>query len=102
MRNPAALGRRDGNHAEIAKWYEDAYCSVIDLHALGLGIPDLLIGVGGRAFLREVKTEHGHLEDSQTAFAKTWRGGKIEVVRSLHDVTNDVLQLRQHVSRGRY
>jgi hypothetical protein len=102
MRNPAAQGRRDSNHSEIAKWYEDAYCSVLDLSHVGFGCPDLAIGVGGRMYLREIKFERGHLEPSQKRFQETWRGPKIEVVRTQADVINDVLQLRQTISRGKF
>lgn len=102
MRNPATQGRRDTNHADIAKMYEDAYCNVIDLSHVGFGCPDILIALSGRAYLREVKFERGHLEASQKTFQDTWRGPKIEVVRTQADVINDVLNLRQTISRGSY
>lgn len=102
MRNPAAQGRRDSNHADIAKMYEDAYCTVLDLSHVGFGCPDLAIALAGRMYLREIKTDHGHLEASQKTFQTTWRGPKIEVVRTQADVINDVLNLRQTISRGSY
>lgn len=102
VRNPAAQGRRDSNHGDIAKWYEAAYCTVIDLSHVGFGCPDLAVALAGRMYLREIKTAAGNLEASQTTFAATWRGPKIEVVRTQADVINDVLNLRQAISRGSY
>lgn len=74
MRNPAAQGRADANHSDVRGWYEELFCSVLDLHSVGMGCPDFLIGCAGRSELVEVKTEHGQLEPSQVTFQKTWRG----------------------------
>jgi hypothetical protein len=102
MRNPAALGRPDSNHSDVVKAYEDAYCTVLDLSKVGFGCPDILIALGQRCYLREIKTEHGHLGPAQKRFMDVWRGPKIEVMRTQADVLNDILNLRQHISRGRY
>lgn len=96
MRNPVAQGRPDANHAEIVKRYEQQYCNVIDLSKVGFGCPDILIALGRRCFLREIKTEDGELEPSQIRFASVWRGPKIEVIRTLDEVDLDV----RRASRG--
>jgi hypothetical protein len=100
MRNPARQGRPDSNHAQVRAWYEALYCSVIDLHEVGHGCPDFLIGVAGRSELVEVKTEHGHLEASQIRFQDEWRGSKVQVVVTHADVINHVLNVSERVSRG--
>jgi hypothetical protein len=103
MRNPAAQGRRDSTHADIVRWYEQAYCNVIDLSHVGGGCPDILIALNRQCcVLREIKSDMGSLEASQKTFQATWRGPKIEIVRTQADVLNDVLQLRQGISRRNY
>jgi len=101
MRNPAAQGRPDANHADVQGWYEELFCSVVDLHEVGFGCPDFLIGCAGRSELVEVKTEHGSLEPSQIRFQRDWRGSKVQVVRTQGDVINHVQNIRERVSRGR-
>jgi hypothetical protein len=101
MRNPAAQGRADSNHGEIVKRYEEMFCNVLDLHKLGFGCPDILVAFSGWCGLREIKTEAGNLEPSQKRFMETWRGPKITVIRTIADVDNDVLNIRQQVSRGK-
>ena len=91
--------RVDANHHEVIGWYEQLYCSVVDLHEVGFGCPDLLVGCAGRSELVEVKSEHGQLEPSQITFNKTWRGNKVVVVCTHADVLNHVLNIRERVSR---
>ena len=94
MRNPAAQGLPDANHAAIVKAYKDCYCSVFETHHVGFGFPDLIIGVGGVTCLVEIKGEDGHLRASQETFISTWRGGKVEVVRTRQDVIDHVTRVR--------
>jgi hypothetical protein len=91
--------RTDANHTDVIGWYEQLFCSVVDLSGVGGGCPDLLIGCAGRSELSEVKTEVGHLEPSQIRFQRYWRGGKIVVVRTQADVINHVQNIRERVSR---
>jgi hypothetical protein len=101
MRNPSAQGRTDANHSEVTGWYEELFCSVVDLHAVGGGVPDLLIGCAGRSELVEVKTEHGQLEPAQVTFIRDWRGAKVVIVRTQADVINHVMNIRERVTRGK-
>lgn len=101
MRNPAAQGRADSNQSEIKGWYEELFCSVLDLHSIGFGCPDLLVGLAGVTELVEVKTEEGQLRPSQLRFQHDWRGKKVVVVRTHSDVINHVQNVRERVSRGR-
>lgn len=76
--------KRDQNQAEIIAALFAAGCSVQDLHAVGGGCPDLLIGriVGGekRCFLLEVKMaknakgEPKQLTPDQVNWHWSWRG----------------------------
>ena len=100
MRNPAAQGRPDANHAEVKGWYEELYCSVVDLHGVGFGCPDLLVGLAGHTDLVEVKTEAGQLKPSQKRFQSVWRGAKVVVVRTHADVINHVQNVREFGSRS--
>ena len=61
MRNPAAQGRPDANHTDVVRWYEQCFCSVIDCHSLGMGVPDLIVGCGGlmRSLLGETAEGSG-------------------------------------------
>lgn len=93
--------RVDNTHAEVIAAYEAAYCNVLDLSKVGFGCPDILVALAGRCYLREIKGEHGQIEPSQKRFMDTWRGPKIQVVRSHADALNDVLNLRESISRGR-
>jgi len=99
MRNPAAQGRPDANHAEVKGWYEELYCSVVDLHGVGFGCPDLLVGLAAHTDLVEVKTDTGQLKPSQKRFQADWRGAKVVVVRTHADVINHVQNVRERASR---
>lgn len=101
MRNPAAQGRPDSNHAMIVAHYRALHCSVFDTHAVGLGFPDLVVGIGGMTALVEVKDEDGKLRASQELFIRTWRGGKVEIVRTERDVEDHVQRVRSRFSEGR-
>ena len=72
----------DANHGAIAHALRQCGASVVDLRAVGAGVPDLLVGYRGASWLLEVKTDAGKLRESQDVFAATWRGGPVVVVRS--------------------
>ena len=95
MRLPAARGRPDANQAAIVEAYELLGCTVVDLHAIGYGTPDLLVGLGGCIDqLVEVKVKSGRLMSSQKQFFEAWRGRKPVVVRTIDDVHQHVQKLR--------
>ena len=95
------FSHRDKMHEEVVSWYEELYCSVVDLHTLGHGIPDLLVGCVGLCELAEVKSEDGHLESNQITFQNNWRGANVVVVKTHSDVINHVANMRERVSRRR-
>lgn len=100
-RNAAAKGLPDANHPEIVAQYEELYCSVIDLHGIGFGCPDILVGIAQSVNeLVEIKTEFGTVEKSQVRFQRDWRGSKVTIVRTRADVIHHVQRVRERISRG--
>lgn len=81
--------QRDGNHTAIVRRLREAGRSVLELHALGKGAPDILVGWGGNTMLMEIKNpdsvKGGHnkvVAKGQAAFRATWKGCKVLVVTS--------------------
>lgn len=71
--------RTDRNQAEIVQALRDAGCSVLPLHAVGGGCPDLLVARHGVNYLIEVKDgskppSRRTLTPDQIEFFDTWRG----------------------------
>lgn len=73
--------RVDENQRAIVKALRKAGASVQPLHTVGDGVPDLLVGIGGKTFLVEVKNEKGTLTPDQIRWHSEWRGAKPLVVR---------------------
>ena len=82
--------RRDTNHVEIVRALRAAGASVLELHAVGGGCPDLLVGYRRYNYLLEVKRpgvagrKRGAVQnatnDAQASFAARWRGGSVHTV----------------------
>jgi hypothetical protein len=92
-------GRRDTTHSEVKKELLALGASVVDLADVGGGVPDLLVGFCGCAFLVEVKSKDGKLRPGQVDFASTWRGGKVEVLRSRESAREWYLRTRGELCR---
>lgn len=86
---------RDANQAERVKDYEQLGCSVVDLGALGMGCPDLLIGCTGLTDLAEVKMPDEELRPNQQTFNARWRGSRPWLIRTLDDVIAHVKDMRR-------
>lgn len=92
--------RRDKNHGELQRAFEQLGCSVADLSGAGIpGWPDVVVGVAGRNHLVEFKnpeTRYGRagLNDNQQAFARDWRGGKLYAVSTVQEVAALVRNLK--------
>ena len=77
--------KRDGNHGEIVTALKAIGASVVDLAAVGGGVPDLLVGYRTRNWLLEVKLP-GRIgkrprgqaqiatEEKQSKFRAAWQG----------------------------
>lgn len=71
----------DANQQEIINALRAAGASVLPLHRLGGGAPDLLVGYRGANLLLEVKVERGTMNPRQEAWGTRW-AGSMAVVRS--------------------
>ena len=71
--------RTDGNHAEIVKALRGIGASVLDIHDLGSGAPDLVVGFRAINLLLEVKDgrlppSRKKLTPDELKFFDEWRG----------------------------
>ena len=64
----------DANQAEIVQALRDVYCSVLLLHRVGQGCPDIAVGYRGRTYFIEIKTDKGKLTPREQEFMDGWRG----------------------------
>jgi len=94
----------DANQQALIERFECWGWSVTSLHAVGQGVPDLLVAGTQRAHpfqrvtaLVEVKTPTGKLRDTQRAFIAAWRG-PVYVARAVEDV-DDLVHARLTPSR---
>lgn len=87
------VGSRDANHEEVAGWYRDCFCNVVDVSNVP-GFVDLVVAASGLMEPVEVKTEEGDLSEANKTFAKTWRGPKIVIARTQDDVIKHVERMR--------
>jgi len=84
--------RVDDNQPEIVNALRQIGCSVQPLHAVGRGVPDLLVGVAGVNLLLEVKDgnktpSEQKLTKTQEAWHAEWVGQKA-IVRSVEEAIN--------------
>lgn len=75
--------RADANQARIVAALRKAGATVVSLHTIGKGCPDLLVGYRTKNYLLEIKTEDGKLTPDQQQFFNTWHGN----CQIVHDVT---------------
>lgn len=79
-------GNTDANQKQIVADLRRCGFSVILLHSVGSGVPDLLVCDSSRCVLVEIKTPKGKLSPSQIKFMESWRGPKIHVCHSTEEV----------------
>ena len=68
--------KADSNHAEIIGFYEELFCSVLDLHKVGGGAPDLLVGCAGRSELSKLSPKlasYGRIRYCSTSYGAATR-----------------------------
>lgn len=71
--------RTDANQKEIVAVLRAAGCSVVSLHRVGDGVPDLLVGRAGRNYLLECKIPGRGLNDKQQEWHRAWAGQRAVV-----------------------
>lgn len=88
--------RVDDNHGQIAEALRAAGCTVLHLHQVGGGCPDVLAGIDGRNLLIEIKDgskppSRRQLTADESAFHATWRG-QIAVVSTVAEALELALE----------
>jgi len=66
--------RTDTNQAEIVKALRRVGAIVQDLHEVGKGCPDILVGYHGKNYLLEIKYQGGKLNEREKEWHADWRG----------------------------
>ena len=87
----------DSNQPEIVATLRGMGCSVQHLHAVGKGVPDLLVGCRGVNLLVEVKVDGNGLNDLQVAWHTKW-AGQAEIVRSSEQAAELVQTVWAHTT----
>ncbi len=85
--------RVDKNHKSIVQCFRKLGCSVLSLHAVGKGCPDLLVCYQMQLYLVEVKDTGGKLNTLQEDWHRKW-GSPVYVVRSNNEVVSLLNKLR--------
>lgn len=86
---PRYAAKVDQNQQLIVETLRQIGASVEPLHAVGRGVPDLLVGFRDRTYLLEVKTDQGELNADQRAWHGRWRG-QVAIVRSADEALNAI------------
>jgi Holliday junction resolvase len=81
--------RTDRNQADIVNALRTIGATVESLHAVGGGVPDLLVGYNGATYLIEVKTATGRLNQLQREWHAAWRG-QVAVCRSVDEAIETI------------
>ena len=84
--------RSDGNQQEIVDHLRAIGCTVQDVHALGHGFPDILVGWRGRNYLFEIKTIRGKITPDEKEFAKYWKG-QVALIRTFEQAVEYIPNL---------
>jgi len=81
--------RVDQNQARLVGELRWMGATVLHLHTVGKGCPDILVGYKGRNYLFEIKDpdkppSKRKLTDDEEMFHNTWTG-QVNIIMSLHD-----------------
>ena len=75
----------DKNQRAIVQALRQCGYTVLHLHAVGRGCPDLMVGRDGVNYLIEVKSAKGKLTPQQVTFFGHWQG-QVMIIRSVEEV----------------
>lgn len=81
--------RADANQAEIVAALRKAGATVVSLHTIGKGCPDILVGYRTKNYLLEVKTDTGKKTPDQKAFFETWNG-TCQIVHNVNEALETI------------
>jgi hypothetical protein len=92
----------DGNQTAVVAALRAAGASVLHLHEIGRGAPDLLVGIAGVDALVEVKdgakaASARKLNEDQVAWHREWRGRTVTVITS----AREAFDFARHLAGGR-
>lgn len=87
--------KRDAIHCAIVGAFRDMGFSVADMAHAGHSFPDLVVGWSGISHLVEIKTGKAPMTPGQTAFAASWRGSPVVVLRSVTDAVDWAVNIRR-------
>ncbi len=76
--------RTETNQALIVMGLRKAGATVQDIHVVGFGCPDILVGYKNVTYVMEIKYNRGKLNDKEKAWHLNWRG-QVAVVKSVND-----------------
>lgn len=76
------IARVDKNQVEIIDTLRRAGASVLLLHQLGRGCPDIAVGYKNETYLMEIKSKGGRLTQDEQYFFDWWKGHAIVVYNS--------------------
>lgn len=91
-------GRRtDSNQSAIVTALRAVGATVVDLSAVGRGVPDLLVGFRGQTYLLEVKNKLGRNRTTadQEVFYEWWRGTPAVIVYTTDDALKAIDAIRE-------
>lgn len=74
--------RVDANQKGIIKRLRSFGASVQDIHEVGQGCPDIMVGFRGINFLFEVKTEGEDLNEREKEWNDEWKGTSYKIYNS--------------------
>jgi hypothetical protein len=86
---------RDAIHCAVVGAFRQIGLSVYDSSHAGKSFPDLVVGSGGVTYLVELKTGNASMTEGQAAFADTWRGSPIVVLRSVASAIDWACSIRR-------
>ena len=89
--------RVDSNQAEIVAVIRAMGGSVMHMHQLGGGKPDIAVGYGGLTVLCEIKAGNKKLTPDEKEFHDTWTGG-VYLIRCNDDAVGVMTMLRKWLS----
>lgn len=84
--------RVDANQAEIVAALREMGASVFDLHEVGHGCPDILVGYKGYTCLMEIKTPGKFLSKRQEDWFDEWYG-EVYVIHSVDAAISHLARL---------
>lgn len=83
---PKYAKRVDINQKAIVEHLRAMGGSVFHLHTVGLGCPDILLGVNNQTYLVEIKAnEKAKFTEAQIRFMAEWKGSKVIRLNSVQD-----------------